>query len=382
MADAGCQRQDTKDFKPMKIGILTFHHSLNCGAALQAWALQTYLRQQGLNAEIVNYGKIGWPSKYYLRTDSLRHFVGSFYNGFNTFRRSFLIESYRRHLYRRFLKDVMRIGRAVDKGGINALGYTHLIAGSDQVWHPIINEGDETYFLANVPEGVKRISYAPSFGVDEFDANLESQMSGWLKKFNAISVREPEGAAIVKRLSGRDAEVVCDPTLLLGREAYEAIERKPRFGLPEKYIAVYTICGHPWAEAEAIKLGDKLGLPVVHLPGGQLARWYLPGEVKRVTALGPSEWLWFIHHAEYVVTNSFHGTVFSLLFHRPFWVALNNKASDVRMRTLLSAMRLSERSSTVPSDCGITMPDVQWSLVDNHVICLSESGKKFLKGSL
>ncbi len=227
----------------MKIGILTFHHSLNCGAALQAWALQTYLRQNGFDAEIVNYGKIGWPNKYHLSVGSLRSLIGSIRRNVLTLFSSFGIESYRRSLYKRFLQDEMKIGCSVSKRQINERGYTHLITGSDQVWHPIINEGDETYFIANASEGVKRISYAPSFGVDKFDAELEARMSEWLKKFDAISVREPEGAEIVKRLSGRDAEVVCDPTLLLGRKAYEAIERKPRFGLPEKYIAVYTICG-------------------------------------------------------------------------------------------------------------------------------------------
>lgn len=361
----------------MKIGILTFHHSLNCGAALQAWALQTYFRREGLNAEIVNYGKIGWPSKYHLSLDSLRSLIGSLRRNVLTLFSSFGIESYRRSLYKRFLRDEMKIGCSVSKSQINERGYTHLISGSDQVWHPIINEGDDTYFLANAKEGVKRISYAPSFGVDKFDEKLEEQMAEWLKKFDAISVREPEGAAIVKRLSGRDAEVVCDPTLLLKREEYEAIEREPRFGLPEKYIAVYTICGHPWAEDEAIRLGERLGLPVVHLTGGRLARWYLPsGRVKRVTALGPSEWLWFIHHAEYVVTNSFHGTVFSLLFHRPFTVALNDKASDARMLTLLKGSTLERNallSGGTPNDDGI-----DWGKVDKHLDRLSSSGKAFL----
>lgn len=361
----------------MKIGILTFHHALNCGAALQAWALQTYLRQQGLDAEIVNYGKIGWPSKYYFKVDSLRHFIGSFYNDFFTFFKTFGIESYRRRLYKRFQKEQMALGPSARKSQLDSLGYTHLITGSDQVWHPIINEGDETYFLANAKEGVKRISYAPSFGVDSFDSGLEEKMSEWLKKFDAISVREPEGAAIVKRLSGRDAEVVCDPTLLLSREDYERIEWKPSFGLPEKYIAVYTICGHPWAEVAAIKLGKRMGLPVVHLPGGQLARWYLSGRTKRITALGPAEWLWFIHHAEYVITNSFHGTVFSLLFHRPFTVALNNKASDARMRVLLNGTGLEYRAMCNPIDSTKDY-EIDWRATDEQFSERASSSKNFI----
>ena len=366
-----------------KIGIITFHHALNCGAALQAWALQTALRKQGLDASLVNYGEIGWSGKYYLRCDSLRHFVGSFYNGFNTFFKSFAIEDYRRHLYRRFMREQMALGGTVYKSDIAKSGYTHLIVGSDQVWHPLINEGDDTYFLANVPDGVKRISYAPSFGVDEFEPELERKMAGWLARFDALSVREPQGAKIVKRLCGREATVVCDPTLLLGRVEYETIERRPRFGFPEKYIAVYTVCGHPWAENVAIEFGRKMGLPVVHLPGGQMARWYLPGKAKRVTALGPAEWLWFIHHSEYVVTNSFHGTVFSLMFHKPFTVALNSRASDARMVSLLEGVGLGDFNAEKQSggerrDC----VDVEWGEVDKRIADMGHKSAMFLDEAL
>lgn len=363
----------------MKIGILTFHHSLNCGAALQAWALQTHLRKCGHDASIVNYGKIGWPRKYYLRCDSLRRFIGSFYKGFFTFFRTFAIESYRRHLYLQFMREQMALGDAVKKDEINKSGYTHLIVGSDQVWHPVINEGDDAYFLADVPDGVKRISYAPSFGVDEFDQKLEQKMAGWLARFDALSVREPQGAGIVKRLCGRDAAVVCDPTLLLKRADYEVIERAPRFGVPQKYIAVYTVCGHPWAESAAIGLGKKMGLPVVHLPGGQLARWYLTGKAKRVTALGPAEWLWFIHHAEYVVTNSFHGTVFSLVYHRPFTVALNGRASDARMLSLLDSVGLNDRVGYANRAVD---GEIDWAEVDARKGCLANVGEGYLKGAI
>lgn len=366
----------------MRIGIITFHHALNCGAVLQAWALQTYLQKQGYSAEIVNYGKIGWPGKYYLKLDSLRHIAGTLYNNAHRFFISFAIEDYRRNLYCRFMRDAMHLGPSVSKRQLDSLGYTHFICGSDQVWHPAINEGDDTYFLANAPEGVKRISYAPSFGVDEFDSELERKMAVWLARFDAISVREPQGAEIVKRLCGRDATVVCDPTLLLERADYEAIEREPRYGLPEKYIAVYTICGHPWAEKAALELGEKMKLPVVHLPGGQLARWYLPGKAKRVTALGPAEWLWFVHHAEYVMTNSFHGTVFSLMYHKPFTVALNGKASDARMLSLLDGAGLGELIGRVEHVDRVDGVDVDWGKVDEQVERLRRNGIRFIADAL
>lgn len=365
----------------MKIGIITFHHALNCGAVLQAWALQTYLQKQGYDAEIVNYGKIGWPGKYYLKLDSLRHIAGTLYNNAHRFFISFAIEDYRRNLYCRFMRDAMHLGPSVSKRQLDSLGYTHFICGSDQVWHPAINEGDDTYFLANAPEGVKRLSYAPSFGVDEFEPELERKMAVWLARFDAISVREPQGAEIVKRLCGRDATVVCDPTLLLERADYEAIEREPRYGLPEKYIAVYTICGHPWAEEYALQLSKERNIPVVHLVGGQFARWYCPhANIRRVTALGPSEWLWFIHNADHVVTNSFHGTVFSLVFRKPFTVALNHSPSDARMLSLLEGVGTCGCSQGI--DDHIDVIDVDWKQVGERLSLLASKGRLFLKGAL
>ena len=124
-----------------------------------------------------------------------------------------------------------------------------------------------------------------------------------------------------------------------------------------------------------------MGMPVVHLPGGQLARWYLPGKAKRVTALGPAEWLWFIHHAEYVVTNSFHGTVFSLMYHKPFTVALNGKASDARMKSLLDGSGIEGRLmlDNGSLDCSTV---VDWSEVDAHIVRPADFGKEYLDAAL
>lgn len=365
-----------------RIGILTFHHSLNCGAALQAWALQTALREQGYDASLVNYGRIGWPGKYCFRTDGFRHFAGSCYNDVMTFFRTFGIESYRRHLYRRFHREQMGLGPCVSKRELLAADYTCLIVGSDQVWHPLINEGDATYFLADIPADVRRVAYAPSFGVDRFPPDLERKMAGWLTQFDALSVREPQGAAIVKRLCGREAAVVCDPTLLLDASRYARLACPPCIALPKRYVAVYTVCGHPWAERRACAIAAKMNLPVVHLPGGQLARWYgRKGDVRRVTALGPAEWLGFIRHADFVVTNSFHGTVFSLLFHRPFLVAANNTASDARMQTLLAGTGCASRFMRAEGDAlPAEAPD--WMQVDDAVRLQAEAGDAYIRSAL
>ncbi len=367
----------------MKIGILTFHHSLNCGAALQAWALQSALRKLGFDARIVNYGKIGWEVGRCFRADTPRHFAGSLYSAVKTFLLTFGVEAYRRHLYRRFMRRQMGLGRQVSKADVLTGDFTHLVVGSDQVWHPCINEGDDVYFLAGAPDRVRRVAYAPSFGVDTFDAGLERKMSGWLSRFDALSVREPQGAEIVRRLCGREASVVCDPTLLLPRIDYEAAERRPHFAVRGKYVAVYTVCGHPWAEKAALEIGGRMGIPVVHLPVGMSARWHLPGKVRRLTAFGPSEWLWLIRHAEHVITNSFHGTVFSLLHHRPFTVALNGRPSDVRMETLLKDTGMESRlCRSLDEAASSPRLDFNWAAVDDEIAKRKQHAESFLLEAL
>jgi len=208
-------------------------------------------------------------------------------------------------------------------------------------------------------------------------------MQDCFKNFDALSVQETQGAQIIKKLCGREAEVVCDPTLLLPAEAYTKIERRPALScLPPRYVAVYTVGGHPLAKDAACRMGARLGIPVVQLLGGQLARWYWPwGKVKYATALGPREWLWFMHHADYVVTNSFHGVIFSLLFHRPFTALLNNRPGDARLLTLLEAVGLKKRAVCRPDDEGLS-DSVEWSAVDGNIEEFARKGKEFLSKAL
>lgn len=367
----------------MKIGILTLHHALNAGAVLQAWALQTYLQKNGYAAKVVNYGKIGWPFKYSLNFANLRRFAGSCYYGCRTFFLTFGVETYRRRLFRDFLYSIMRVDRPAKKRDVLGSECTHFIVGSDQIWNPRIVKKEDVYFLPNVKNGVKRIAYAGSFGIDEFSPQQVRLMQDCFKNFDALSVREEQGAQIIKRLCGREAEVVCDPTLLLPADAYTRIERQPALtSLPSRYVAIYTVGGHPLAKDMACRIGARLGIPVVHLCGGQLARWYWPrGEVKYITALGPREWLCFMHHADYVVTNSFHGVIFSLLFHRPFTALLNNRPGDARLLTLLDAVGLKRRAASCPNDEGLT-DSVDWAIVDRNIEEFSKKGKSFLSKAL
>lgn len=361
----------------MRIGIFTYHRSLNCGAVLQAWALMTFLRKLGFAAEIVNYGCIGRPVPYTLSFTSLREFVRSIYYDI---RRMMGGESLRRCRYDAFLRQFVNLGIEVSREQLANAVYSHVITGSDQVWHPIINEGDSTYYLSFADTSVKRISYAASFGVDWLPDDVRVMAECELQKFFAISVREPAGAGLVKRLCNRSADVVCDPTLLLDVDDYVPFE-KTIANLPKSYVLAYLIGSHPWALKFAQKVARENNIALVCLQGGKMVEWMPFKKMVDISTSGPSEFLSAIHHASYVVTNSFHGTAFSLIYRRPFAVALNANAGDERMRNIAQKVGLSHRLVECLNQ-KIPLCHEDWAVVDDGLANERMHAMDFLKRAL
>lgn len=362
------------------IGVITFHHSLNCGALLQAWALRKYLRILGHKVDIVNYRKIGWNELFAIDKRNFRAFIRSTYYTIRIVTLNLLPELLRRRQFRRFLSENMKIGRSVSREDLPRLGYSHWICGSDQIWNPKFNGNDETFFLDFVPEGGRRIAYGPSFGTESFTPESSRRIGELLKRFDRISVRERTGVEIVRNLCGKSAELVCDPTMLLGVDSYQRLERVPIARLPNRYVAVYLVGAHTWALQMATKVAKDRNASVVLLQGGMMARWHTSGEVNRISVLGPSEWLYFIHHAEFLVTNSFHGTVFALQYHVPFTVTLNRTAGDERMLTLLSAVGQPDRALSQSDQ--FVQGEINWSSVDGLIEEMRAKGGQYLKEAL
>ena len=182
----------------------------------------------------------------------------------------------------------------------------YYITGSDQVWNPYY-QGRSYEFLSFVPKN-ERLSFAASFGVDEIPKRLVPVYQQYLKEFNYISVREKHASDIVFELTGRDASVTLDPTLLLDRETWELCIRKPKVELQNRFICSYFLGAIP----EAVEmLSKKTGLPIYRMNCIEDEDFY---------TFDPCEFLYMIKNAEYVVTDSFHATVFSIIFNKEFYV--------------------------------------------------------------
>ena len=187
--------------------------------------------------------------------------------------------------------------------------YKFIITGSDQVWHNWGNIKNElAYYYLEFVEPEKRISYAPSFGFTEFPSkDIEEHRKG-LAEMKALSCREQEGCKLINELTGRVAQKVLDPTLLLTREEWQAIEKKAEFTVPENYLLLLflgKITDEYQREIDRIRDKDRLNIINLNDPNDPIHY-----------AISPDEFIWLIHHATVVCTDSFHASVFSVIFEK------------------------------------------------------------------
>ena len=207
--------------------------------------------------------------------------------------------------------------------------YDYFIVGSDQVWNPNYNFIGSTHFLTFAKQ-YQRISYAASFGVSKIPIGKQDSYKKRLSEIPNISVREETGADIVESLIGIRPQVVLDPTLLLTSSQWHNIAKKPSFKLPEKYVLKYFL-GHSDESVLTVQkyLSDQEGLVSFDIRALNKFKKELP--------VGPSEFLYLIENSECVITDSFHGSVFSLLFKKPF-VVFDRKDEENDMSSRIDSL--------------------------------------------
>lgn len=306
-----------------KIGILTFHNAHNFGAMLQAYALKTFLINQGYNAEIVNYRNTKIEKKYSRHLSSW--FAVRKRDWIMPWRWKNLIHSWKwsraarpdwQVQYRRFSNFEHRYlvsGKPIVKRKIKTKPYKCLIYGSDQIWDLGITGKRETvYWGTAAPKGCRNISYGASIYSKELSDCEKRNAKKYLDSFYSLTVRETTLAEQLGKLLNCNVETVSDPTLLIPIEEYlKVIEENP---YKEKYQKSYTLVYLVSESADLIQIAQKNNLPV------KVLRYYTSIEkeknVEEIADAGPIEFLNLIYHADYVVTNSFHGCVFSLLFQK------------------------------------------------------------------
>lgn len=318
----------------MKAGVITFHSAHNFGASLQTWALQRVLKNNHIDAYVINYhppiiddlynplkGKEGIRKR--LAELKLKH---------DNPRSLQRFKNYTHFIQKQF--DLVGDFTDYQELADASLDLDAYIVGSDQVWNSEhIGGFDSAYFLDFVNPGKIKISYAASIGKDYLLPIYHDRIRNSLKSFTSISVREKSAVKAVKELAGRPVDVVLDPTLLLTKEDYEVIKTVP--SMKEKYIFVYMMEHNPEVIAFANRVSTATGLPIIQRRPGKLFR----NEIGSCYTSAPGDFLGLIENAEYVITNSFHGTVFSIIYETPF-VSMLHSNTGSRTVDLLESLEL------------------------------------------
>ena len=358
----------------MKIGIMTFHRAANYGALFQAYALQKTIRKLGCDAQIIDY-----DCETIRRSSSASQMVGNKVKALIKLPLQYSIRKKKLAAFEQFIDKHLKLSAPYStmRQLVHAQkDYDRLITGSDQVWNTDCAGFDPAYFLSFVPDGIKKNAYAASFGFSDLPSSYTDEYKRRLDGFHCISVREASGAKIIKSLLGYDVPVVLDPTLLLDSEDWQSITP----ALPKRkkgYILVYNVLKPVQMLDYARRLAREKGLEILYIND----ETYQNFDLKHVRALSPEGFLALYKNADYVLTNSFHGTVFSIIFKRPFLseievykngtIGKNGRAQD-----LLQALGLQQR--TLAQGCKID-DVIDWRTADQKKAVLRDASLRCLQ---
>ena len=365
----------------MKAGLITFYHIHHYGALFQAAATERAVERFGWDCEIVDYF-VNQDNALFKRPTGLG---SAAHDAHTALHYKALAERYRR--FEQFSRDHLRISAhhydSFDALAHAELPYDLILSGSDQIWNPkIFPDGRFDPVFFGTFSRKRRIAYAPSFGIPAVPDGMQAELKSYLDGFSHLSVRETQGREIVREATGRDVPVVLDPTLLLAADQWASMSNHPADYPTGGYILCYCI-SRPGALTPYIaQLHQETGLPVVQLCG---IRQKVHPKARQILDAGPAEFLDLFRNASYVVTNSFHGTVFSVQFHRPFFTTVSpaELSAPERSRTvsILSRLGLADRVIG-KGDTAELLSSVNWDAAEAALATARQDSLRYLQAAL
>lgn len=321
----------------MKIGILTYHRAHNYGAVLQCYALKQYLQSLGHTTIVVDYkpsyfhyGLFVWYK--WLSLNPLKLIMK-----IKAQRRTFAISKKRYNAFEKFIEDYL-LPKYVNLNK-EQKGFDAFIFGSDQIWRKNGNSFDPIFWGEfKAANHAKLISYAASMGRASLSVAEQQQVSKWLERFSSILVREDSLKALLSPLTEKDVEVVVDPTLLLPSQEWNRIAIKPKYNRP--YVLVYQVIENPATLAIAKEAAKRIGADIIEIASKVINK---QSDHRILYDVSPCEFLGWVSAASMVITTSFHGTAFSIIYSKPFVSIKQNLPSDLRISSILKSFDLSER---------------------------------------
>ncbi len=298
----------------MKVGILTFHDAHNYGAVLQAFALKRYIQKLGYDVKIINYHHETIPDGFPREANVER------WEKFNPFIQKLI--DYETKLY-------------TNEEDLEKLDIDFWICGSDQIWNTEITRGFNKGFFLDFKTNAKKIAYAVSMGIPELPKEFEEKFKESLNQIDEISVREDSLQQYAQKFTTKTVEKTLDPTLLLEENDYNDFILENQYG---EYILIYALGPDERLTQIAQKLATKKGVKIMELNDKRKEDYFC----EQISTAGPEEFLTLLKHAKGVVTNSFHGTIFSILFQKEFYT-LTRLNRNARMENILKIVSMEDR---------------------------------------
>lgn len=342
----------------MKIGILTQPLRHNYGGILQALALQEILRDYGHDVTVINREYIPCKASFFQKfLIFFKDIIKSFHYGYPYFSPSSeLIDKVTNSTTAFINKHIITSKIIYDNNILREYiideGFDALVVGSDQVWRPMYSPNIYNYYLDVVENlNINRIAYAASFGVSNWEYNQEQTIrcGELLKKFDFVGVREKSGVILCKKYYGVDAKLVLDPTLLHDRTFYlnliDSLDIKKKNG---SVLFSYILDDNKLKNKKIYQIANNNNLSISRcLPSRKPSNWRVKKYLKNYMYPSPLQWIRCFDDAQVVITDSFHGTVFSIIFNKIFWVLGNKNRGMDRFISLLSLFGLENRLVTL-----------------------------------
>lgn len=379
------------------IGICTPFKIDNYGTKLQAYAVQEKFVRMGYEVEVINFDRKSdfRPVKLYRRYLN-KDFMASkwkkhkknpslkgnqVYEGNLKLRRNAINSFDAAHYH------LTPLIKGYGKLSSRAKKYSAVICGSDQIWLPTgIN--NPTVTLEFAPVTCRRIAFSPSFGIEQVPERLKKQYSYFLKKFDFLSVREQQGGVIIENLIGKEVPVTLDPTLTVNLEVWDELRGEGRELVSGDYVFCYFLGNNEEHRKSVYRFAQENGWKIVTLPH---FKGYIPADEAytdiRLYDVTPCDFIKLIYDAKVVCTDSFHATVFSILYHKDFFTFERFKKNSInsansRIYSLLGQLGLTERIVDTDRTCWICPGSIRYDMVEQKLEGLRRSTDSYLLQAL
>lgn len=298
----------------MKVGILTFHDAHNYGAVLQAFALKKYIQKLGYDVSIINYHHETIPDGYPKENNEKRW-----------------------EKFDKFIKELIDNDTKtyINEHELEILDIDYWICGSDQIWNTEITRGFNKGFFLDFNTNGKKIAYAVSMGINALPKEQEEDFKNSLNQIDEISVREETLQKYAKKFTDKEVEKVLDPTLLLEEKDYESLILDNNYG---EYVLIYALGPDERLIKIANKIAKEKNVKIIELNDKKNENYFC----EQISDAGPDEFLTLIKNAKAIVTNSFHGTIFSIIFEKEFYT-ITRLNRNSRMKNILKIVDMEDR---------------------------------------